>query len=169
MSKMNGKQGKGKGKTMGRPTLFKKEYVDMVHKIALLGAKEEEIAGILGVSVRTVNYWKTESPDFLHALNTGRIAADASVADSLYRRALGYSHKAVKIFADPKTGKTVIVPYTEHYPPDSTACIFWLKNRQRKLWRDKFDVEHDVSGKLAERLRAARTRTERLGEGESRT
>jgi len=169
MKKNKEKQSEGKGKTMGRPTLFKKEYVDQVYKIALLGAKEEEIADILGVSVRTVNYWKTQSKDFLHALRSGKIAADCNVADSLYRRALGYSHKAVKIFADPKTGKTVIVPYTEHYPPDSTACIFWLKNRQRKQWRDKFDVEHDVSTKLAERLRAARTRTERLGEGESRT
>jgi transcriptional regulator with XRE-family HTH domain len=149
--------------------LFKKEFVRQVYAIALLGGKEEEIADILGVSVRTVNYWKSKSSEFLHALKSGKIGADANVADSLYQRALGYSHKAVKIFADPKTGKKVIVPFTERFPPDTTACIFWLKNRQRELWRDKFDVEHDVSAKLAERLRAARTRTERWGEGESRT
>ena len=32
-------------------------------------------------------------------------------------------------------------------PPDTIACIFWLKNRRRQEWRDKFD--HAVRGKLA--------------------
>ncbi len=39
-------------------------------------------------------------------------------------------------------GKPVIVPTVKHYPPDTTACIFWLKNRQRDRWRDKQDHEH---------------------------
>jgi hypothetical protein len=36
------------------------------------------------------------------------------------------------------------VPYTEHCPPDTTACIFWLKNRRPDLWREK--VLTEVSG-----------------------
>ena len=40
-----------------------------------------------------------------------------------------------------------VVPYTEHYPPDTTACIFWLKNRQKAAWRDRQEVEH--SGKVS--------------------
>lgn len=54
---------------------------------------------------------------------------------------MGYTHDAVKIFADPKTGAEQIVQYKEHYPPDTVAAIFWLKNRQSKKWRDKQIVE----------------------------
>jgi hypothetical protein len=32
--------------------------------------------------------------------------------------------------------KPVIVPYIQHVPPDVTACIFWLKNRDPEHWRD---------------------------------
>jgi hypothetical protein len=28
------------------------------------------------------------------------------------------------------------VLYVEHVPPDVTACIFWLKNRDPAHWRD---------------------------------
>ena len=31
-------------------------------------------------------------------------------------------------------------PSVKYYPPDSTALIFWLKNRKPKDWRDK--IEH---------------------------
>jgi hypothetical protein len=30
----------------------------------------------------------------------------------------------------------VYAPYVEHVPPDVTACIFWLKNRDPQHWRD---------------------------------
>jgi hypothetical protein len=44
--------------------------------------------------------------------------ADATVAHSLYRRAVGEA---------------------DHLP-DTTACIFWLRNRRKDLWRDRVDV-----------------------------
>ncbi len=54
---------------------------------------------------------------------------------------MGYSHEAVKIFCD-KDGNITEAPYTERYPPDTAACIFWLKNRQPDKWKDKQDLEH---------------------------
>jgi hypothetical protein len=70
--------------------------------------------------------------------------ADAEVAEKLFKRATGYSHDAVKIFND--QGAPLQVPYTEHYPPDTTACIFWLKNRRPDLWRDKVEQQLEHSG-----------------------
>jgi hypothetical protein len=67
------------------------------------------------------------------------------VERSLYHRAVGYSYDAVKIFMPGGKGKPVIVPYREHMPPDTVACIFWLKNRRREEWRDKQEVEHSGS------------------------
>ena len=42
-------------------------------------------------------------------------------------------------------GEIVRTTVRRHYPPDVTACIFWLKNRQREHWRDK--VETGVADK----------------------
>ena len=62
------------------------------------------------------------------ALAAGKAEADGRVERSLYMRAVGYSYDAEKIFCD-KNGNVTKVPYREHVPPDVTACIFWLKNR----------------------------------------
>jgi len=108
----------------------------------LLGATDEELAGFFEVATSTISKWKLDYPEFSEALKAGKALADTDVAERLYRRAMGYTHEAVKIVADAKTGAEHIVPYTEHYPPDTTACIFWLKNRQRAKWRDR----HEHSG-----------------------
>ena len=99
---------------------------------------------MFGVAEATFNAWKKAHPEFFEELRNGRALADSKVVASLYQRALGYSHDAVKIFN--VDGSPMVVPYVEHYPPDAVACIFWLKNRQPALWREKADVHH--TGKL---------------------
>ncbi len=128
----------------GRPSAYKPEYCEQAFKLCLLGATDKDLGDFFGVSEQTINAWKSSHSEFLESLKKGKAEADAKVAHSLYHRATGYSHDAVKIFADVKTGAEQIVPYTEHYPPDTTAAIFWLKNRQRDKWRDK--VEQELSG-----------------------
>ena len=73
-------------------------------------------------------------------LDAGKQAADDRVERSLYQRANGYSHPAVKTFMT-RDGKTVEHKYTEHYPPDTTAAIFFLKNRRPDRWRDVQNIE----------------------------
>jgi hypothetical protein len=126
----------------GRHTTYKPEYAELGRKVALLGATDAELATVFDVCETTINAWKREHVEFREALKSGKMVADANVADRLYKRAMGYTHDAVKIFANPSTGAEQIVPYTEHYAPDTTAAIFWLKNRQRDKWRDKQDLEH---------------------------
>ena len=64
--------------------------------------------------------------------------ADANVASRLYSRAIGYDTGTK--FATNEGRITDKVEYIEHYPPDTTAAIFWLKNRQPAKWRDKKEV-----------------------------
>lgn len=131
----------------GRPTAYRAEYAEQAYKLCLLGATDEDIAKFFGVAVSTVNLWKQKHGEFSEALKAGKMHADANVADRLFQRAMGYSHEAVKIMTRAiGGGESVIeeVPYTEHYPPDTTAAIFWLKNRQPKLWRDK--TQQELSG-----------------------
>lgn len=126
----------------GRPTKFKPEFVEQAAKLAALGATDREAAEFFGVDERTLNRWKHTEPEFCQSLTLGKEAADARVKQSLYRRAVGYSYDAVKIFMPAGADSPVYAPYVEHAPPDTTAAIFWLKNRDPDEWREISRTEH---------------------------
>lgn len=130
----------------GRPSSYRPEYAEQTYKLALLGATDEDLANFFGVSVQTIHNWTDRHPEFVESRKKGKAHADAKVAESLYRRAIGYEHEAVKITTHAETGHTTITPYIERYPPDTTAAIFWLKNRRPDLWRDKQVQEHTGDG-----------------------
>ncbi len=120
---------------MGRPTKYRPEYAEQVENLCLLGLTDKEIADSLGVSESTINKWKTEFSEFSESIKKGKTFADGAVAGALYNRALGYSHPEDDIRS--VGGEIVITPTIKHYPPDTGAAIFWLKNRQQAKWRDK--------------------------------
>lgn len=126
----------------GRKSAFKEEYVDLALKFCLLGATDKDLASFFSVSEQTINNWKKIYPEFLESLKKGKNIADANVASSLYRSAIGYSHKDTKLFLN--DGKVIKEEFMKHYPPDTTAAIFWLKNRQPEKWRDKKEIENNV-------------------------
>lgn len=129
----------------GRPTVYKKEYNEQVQKLCRLGATDKEIADFFNVVESTVNLWKTQYPEFSESIKAGKIDADANVAQRLYERAMGFEHDSeeIKVVSVGNNGGSEVerVPIRKVYPPDSTAAIFWLKNRRPKDWRDKQEVE----------------------------
>lgn len=127
----------------GRPTKYKEEYAKQAYKLCLLGSTDEDMADFFEVSKSTINNWKHDYPEFLDSIKRGKISADATVASRLYKRAIGYEHDEDKIFNN--QGEPLIVPTKKHVQPDTTAAIFWLKNRQPKMWRDKQEIEHGGS------------------------
>jgi hypothetical protein len=122
--------------------------VEQAAKLAKLGATDIQMADFFGVSEQTLNAWKNSNPKFLESLKAGKEESDQRVEHSLYRRALGYEHDAVKIFCS-KDGEVTQVPYREIVPPDTTACIFWLKNRKRTEWRDKYEHTGEDGGPIS--------------------
>ena len=130
---------------MGRPTSYRPEFAKQARFLALRGCTLADLAEFFEVGTTTVDNWVKAHPEFKQAIKDGGAVADARVAKALYHRAIGYSHKAVKIMSvagPPGTGSTIEqVPYIEKYPPDTVACIFWLKNRRPDLWRDKVSVD----------------------------
>ncbi len=127
----------------GRPSKYKQEYAEQAYKLCLLGATDKDLADFFEVDEATVNRWKINHDEFRESLKGGKFEADAVIAQKLFHRAKGYEHPEDKIFND--DGVAMVVPTVKHYAPDTTACIFWLKNRQPKMWRDK--IETEVSGK----------------------
>ena len=124
----------------GRPTKFKEEYCEQARKLCLLGYTDAELAIYFEVTESTINKWKLDYPKFSESLKDGKENADAKVIESLYKRAQGY-------MVDEETAKG---PTTRHIPADTTAMIFWLKNRQRKKWTDKQEIEH--SGEIENKV-----------------
>lgn len=137
----------------GRPTDYREDFARQALKLAELGATDQEIADFFEIDVRTVYRWKHDHPDFCQALKTGKDVADERVERSLYQKAIGYEQEEVKIFMPAGAAEPVYAPFRAKIAPDTTAAIFWLKNRRKKDWRDKTEVEH--SGSLADRFAAA--------------
>lgn len=137
---MQRKKAKVKNKG-GRPKENVSDKVDFdeLSMLAQKGFTDKEIAKFFKVDERTLNRWKKDKR-FMSVLKDGKEDYDTRIERALAERALGYSHKATKFFCI--DGNIISEEYIEHYPPDPTSMIFWLKNRKPKQWRDKQEVEH---------------------------
>lgn len=146
---------------MARPTSFKAEYAKQAEKLCQLGATDTELADFFEVAVSTINLWKNKHPQFLKSLKLGKEAADTRVERSLFQLAMGYEGLETKAFKT-SDDKIITKTFIKQFPPNVTACIFWLKNRMPEEWRDR--VEHtgadgkdlDLGGELNERELARR-------------
>jgi hypothetical protein len=149
----------------GRLPEYKPSYAKMAYKIALLGATDQQLAEVFEVSERTVNNWKKVYKEFNAALKKGKLIADANVAEKLYTRAIGYSFKEVsfektgtKEEMDKITNESVTVDLykkkivIKEVVPDTTAQIFFLKNRAKQNWRDRQDFKIDFDALTDEQL-----------------
>ena len=124
---------------MGRPKETPSKKVDLkkVEFFAEKGFTEVEIGKAFDLDERTITRYKKD-PKFLSALKKGKAVSDTRVERALYERATGYNHKDTKFFCH--EGEIISEEYDRHYPPDTVACIFWLKNRKKAEWRDR--IEH---------------------------
>lgn len=122
------------------------------------GLTNEQIAHNMGITVKTLYEWSNKYSDFSDALKKGKEVVDIEVENALYKKALGYNASIQKTFKvkeviyneDGKRVKEIEkleVGYDEvHIPADTTAQIFWLKNRKPEMWRDKVETNLDLKG-----------------------
>jgi transcriptional regulator with XRE-family HTH domain len=100
------------------------------------GLTDEQIAGKMGISSSTLYAWKRKHSDISEALKKGKEVADFQVENSLFKKATGYEYIEEKTEIN-ATGDERITRTIKHVVPDTTAQIFWLKNRRPDKWRDK--------------------------------
>lgn len=102
---------------------------------------ETEIAANIGIAPKTLIEWKKKYPKIRNALREGREVTDIKVENALLKAALGYETTEYMIDAN---GKKRAVK--KQVPPNTTAMIFWLKNRKSHEWRDKreYTVDGDI-------------------------
>lgn len=102
------------------------------------GLTDEQIAQNIGIVPSTLYAWKNRYPELSEALKRGKEVVDRQVENALLKRAIGYQYEEVT-YEFGEESKRVIKEVT----PDTTAQIFWLKNRKPQQWRDKQDIEHN--------------------------
>ncbi|AJA42514.1 transposase/terminase small subunit (endogenous virus) [Clostridium phage phiCT453A] len=140
-----------------------KDKLILVEGWARNGLTDEQIAKNLGIGYSTLKEYKKKYPAFLAALKKGKEVIDFEVENALLKRALGYEYEEVtkeRILKKDEQGKPLtdihgfpiyemVVTKTvkKEVTPDTTAQIFWLKNRKPEDWRDKQNIEH--SGNLS--------------------
>lgn len=148
---------KAPAKKVGRPSPYKEEYNEQVYKLCLLGATDKDIADFFDVVESTINKWKIDFPKFSESIKSGKKIADMHLASKLKNRAEGAVIRQQQAFKTKEVyynddGKRCereiiqIVDLEQEQPPDTTALIFWLKNRKSDSWRDKQEFDHTSKG-----------------------
>ena len=126
----------------------------MIEGWARDGLTDEQIAKNIGISKQTFYDWKKKYADFSDSLKNGKEVIDIQVENSLLKRALGYEYEEVSekfeggILTERKITKKQVVP-------DTTAQIFWLKNRKPSMWRDRAQVDIDAEFSKVDELISA--------------
>lgn len=141
----------------GRPRDYDPSYHPRkANQLALLGLNEEEMATILDIAESTLSKWKIDFPEFSEALKEGKVFANAHIASRLYNRAEGLTTKEV-VYEDIEERidhgdgtwhyepKTRVKTTFKEEAPNTTAAIFFLKNRDPKRWKDKQEISHSLT------------------------
>lgn len=97
------------------------------------GLIDKQIYKNMGISRTTFYKWKSENSDFADLLKRGKDIADREVENALFKSATGF-----------------MGPDDKYYPPNTTAQIFWLKNRKKDDWKDKREQDVNVSTPISD-------------------
>lgn len=111
------------------------------------GLSDEQIARNIGINKCTLYDWVKRFPNFSNTLKKGKEVVDREVENALLKRALGYEYEEQILEVDER-GKKKKKVVKKVVPPDTTAQIFWLKNRKPKDWRDKQQVEANIDADM---------------------
>lgn len=130
------------------------EGLDQMEGWARNGLTNEDIAHNMGISRSTLSDWEKKYSAISDALKCGRECADLRVENQLYRNAIGYEYteqqaiKVKRVYWDGSGRRceaedVKVVDVKRHHAGETTAQIFWLKNRRPDDWRDKIVTESE--------------------------
>lgn len=126
--------------------------IEQIRALAEYGHTDDFMADFFGVTASKWQYWKKSHPQFFQKLKGWKAVADDRVERALYERALGYEWEEDAIVWDRYQRERVQVRLEKRLPPDTTACIFWLKNRRKAEWREKIEVAQQHTGEIKHNL-----------------
>lgn len=119
----------------------------MIEGWARQGLTDEQIAKNMGIRRSTFYEWLKKFPDISVALKKGKAPVDFEVENALLKRALGFEYEETETIIEEVDGKQKkrIKKIKKVALPETSAAIFWLKNRKPEQWRN---VNPTVEAKL---------------------
>ena len=105
------------------------------------GLTDEQIANNMNINVASLYRYKSKHCEICEALKRGKVVTDIQVENALLKRALGYSYKETKREVSEEGIK--VTETTKEVVPDTTAQIFWLKNRKALEWKNNPSPPND--------------------------
>jgi len=116
------------------------------------GFNDKQIADKLGIGLSSFYKYQREFSEFLESIKKGKAPVDFKAENALLKRVLGYTYeeKTTEMRIDEKgnTKPVVVKIVKKEVPPETTAIIFWLKNRRPDKWREKQSIEVEVEHPL---------------------
>lgn len=109
----------------------------MIEGWARQGLTDEQIAKNMGIKKSTFYDWLKKYPDISDSLKKGKAPVDFEVENALYKRAVGFKYEEIETVEEEVDGvfKTRVKRTQKTALPDTSAIIFWLKNRKPEQWR----------------------------------
>ena len=104
------------------------------------GLTDEQISRNMGIAYSTFREWKKKYLAFSAVLKRTKDVVDREVENALFKRAMGYKYDEVTYERGEEVKRV-----TKEVAPDTTAQIFWLKNRKPAEWRDKIEQQQTVT------------------------
>lgn len=123
------------------------ESLIVIEGWARQGLTDEQIAKNMGIRRSTFYEWLKKFPDISVALKKGKAPVDFEVENALLKRALGFEYEETETIIEEVDGKQKkrIKKIKKVALPETSAAIFWLKNRKTEQWRS---VNPTVEAKL---------------------
>ncbi len=128
---------------MGRKSKYEscvKPKLETITGWARDGLTEEQICKNLNVGVTAFNDYKKKYEELIEALKRGRDDAVYEVENALFKSACGFYYTEEEIT---KSGQ--IVQLTKYAKPNTSAQIFFLKNKRPDEWKDKREYQAEVT------------------------
>lgn len=122
------------------PTKYRPGMAAKAEELCKRGATNIDLGKAFKVNPTTITTWMNTHPEFRTAVRTGKDHFDCEEVEmALYKRAIGYTHPETKVFCS--NGEIITEEVVKHYPPDTTAATFWVKNRQPDRWREHQQID----------------------------
>lgn len=122
-----------------KPVKWNSDLIHTAYLLALLGATDQQIADVMDVDPDTITRWKKNKPEFLEALNRGKLGADTKVVQAFYKCATGYYYEEDDVRV--VRGEVIVSRIKKWKAADPWTCSKWLALRQRGNWSETTKIE----------------------------